>query len=46
MAKEEIKRTEKKKCRKCGSSQVYIRIKERSIVCRVCGNIDLIEDQE
>ena len=33
----------KPKCSKCGSGFVYVRIKEKSIVCRSCGNIDKIE---
>jgi len=37
------KKPEKRKC-KCGSGEVYIRIKEGSVVCRKCGNIDPIED--
>jgi hypothetical protein len=39
---DEKKGEEKKRCGKCGSKQIYIRIKERSIVCRSCGNIDQI----
>jgi len=46
MEKEEKREVETKKCSKCGSSQTYIRIKEGSRVCRSCGNIDPIEDQE
>jgi len=37
------KKPEKQRCKKCGSGQVYVRIKERSVVCRLCGNIDPIE---
>ena len=34
-------------CSKCGSKFTYIRLKEKSRVCRSCGNIDLIvEDKE
>jgi len=33
-------------CKKCGSKFVYVRIKERSVVCRSCGNIDPIGDEE
>ena len=36
-------RNPKRKCKKCGSGQVYVRIKERSVVCRSCGNIDPME---
>ncbi len=35
---------EKKKCKHCGSGQVYVRIKEGSVVCRSCGKVDPIED--
>ena len=34
----------KVKCKKCGSGQTYIRIKERSVVCRSCANIDLMDE--
>jgi len=34
-----------KLCSKCGSGQTYVRIKEKSVVCRNCGNIDLMEKQ-
>jgi len=33
---------QRKKCSKCGSAFVYVRIKEGSVVCRSCGNIDLL----
>jgi len=33
-----------KRCKKCGSKFTYVRIKEGSVVCRSCGNIDPIED--
>lgn len=45
MAKEKgEKKIEKPRCEKCGSGQVYIRLKEGSVVCRVCGNIDQIKE--
>ena len=34
------------KCKKCGSGQTYIRIKEKSIVCRHCGHVELLENKE
>jgi len=34
----------KRVCSKCGSGQTYVRIKEGSIVCRYCGNIDKIKE--
>lgn len=37
-------KSKKKKCSKCGSGQVYVRIKEGSVVCRSCGKVDPIED--
>lgn len=30
---------DKKRCPKCGSGQVYIRISTGEIVCRMCGQI-------
>ena len=33
-----------KACSKCGSGQTYVRIKERSRVCRSCGNIDPMDN--
>lgn len=30
------------KCKACGSGSVYVRIKKRSLVCRRCGHIDPI----
>jgi|TARA_R100000501_G_C2629080_1_gene123568 ssDNA-binding Zn-finger/Zn-ribbon topoisomerase 1 len=44
MGKKEKEEDTKAKCKKCGSGQVYVRIKEGSVVCRSCGNIDPIED--
>lgn len=35
---------QRKKCSKCGSAFVYVRIKEGSVVCRSCGNIDQLSD--
>ena len=40
---EKENKTEKQRCKKCGSGQTYVRIKEGSVVCRSCGNIDQIE---
>jgi len=39
----ETETIEKPKCKKCGSKFTYIRLKERSVVCRSCGNIDPME---
>ena len=37
----------KRSCKKCGSKFVYVRIKDpKSLVCRSCGNIEKLEDQE
>jgi len=33
------KKDVKLRCPKCGSSFVYVRIKDDTIVCRSCGNI-------
>lgn len=44
MEEEKEKPKQKKPvCSKCGSGQVYVRIKEESIVCRRCCNIDKIK---
>jgi len=42
--KEEKKEVEKNICTKCGSGQTYVRIKEGSVVCRNCGNIDQVKN--
>ena len=43
--KEKVQEKRKKiNCSACGSSFVYVRIKEGSVVCRSCGNIDPLED--
>lgn len=34
----------KKKCENCGSRFVYVRLKEKSVVCRSCGHIQKIEE--
>ena len=45
MVKEKIKtKTKGRSCKKCGSNFVYVRIKEGSVVCRSCGNIDPIKE--
>jgi ribosomal protein L37AE/L43A len=36
----EKKKPSKPECSKCGSKFTYVRIKEGSVVCRSCGNID------
>ena len=41
---EKKEENQKPKCKKCGSSFVYIRLKEKSLVCRSCGNIEKIND--
>jgi ribosomal protein S27AE len=28
------------KCSKCGSGFIYIRLKDKSLQCRTCGNVD------
>ena len=42
--KQNQKPNQKPKCSKCGSKFVYVRIKEGSVVCRSCGNIDQIDN--
>ena len=36
----------KKRCKECGSAFTYVRIKDRSVVCRNCGHIEKIRDEE
>lgn len=33
-----------KRCSQCDSAFTYVRIKDGSLVCRNCGNIDQIEE--
>jgi len=44
--KESVKKDEKKRCKKCGSSFTYVRIKDDELVCRNCGHIEKLEDKE
>jgi ribosomal protein L37AE/L43A len=37
---EKKEKPQRPKCSKCGSAFTYLRIKEGSIVCRSCGNVD------
>jgi len=39
---QEVKK--KRRCKKCGSSFIYIRIKDNSLVCRSCGHIEKLEN--
>ena len=41
---EKQEKINKKVCSRCGSGFVYVRIKEGSVVCRSCGNIDPLEE--
>jgi len=41
---EEKEKSEKPKCKKCGSSFTYVRIKDQSLVCRNCGTIAKLEE--
>lgn len=38
--KEEIENPNKRRCSKCGSSLVYVRIRNNQLVCRSCSNVD------
>lgn len=43
MEQEQVQKSEEeggKRCKKCGSKFIYIRIKEGSVVCRSCGFVD------
>ena len=41
--KKEVQEKEKSRCTKCGSTLVYIRIKDKQKVCRSCGNVEEME---
>jgi len=36
----------KRRCKKCGSSQVYVRLKTKELVCKTCGYVVKLEDLE
>lgn len=40
MEKQKEKQSKKIKCSKCNSAFTYTRIKDGSVVCRNCGNVD------
>lgn len=42
----EIKKGEKAHCVYCGSRFVYIRIKDKTVVCRSCGQVSDIDDYD
>ncbi len=46
MTKEKKKEVQKNRCSSCGSTLVYFRIKDHSRVCRGCGKIEDILDEE
>lgn len=35
--------SEKPRCEKCGSTQIYVRLTSRDMVCRTCGNIKKLD---
>jgi uncharacterized protein (DUF983 family) len=39
------KEKKRKKCKNCGSGQVYVRVKKNELVCRACGNIEKLESE-
>lgn len=41
-----MEKTEKPKCEKCGSGFVYVRIKDKQIVCRTCGHVSELKEEE
>lgn len=43
---EEKKTQNKLKCSKCGSGFVYVRIKDKEIVCRSCGHVEEKKEQK
>ena len=40
------KREMRKKCSKCESKLVYLRLKDKMLVCRSCGNIEEFNGKE
>lgn len=40
-----LKEKNKPTCQKCGSGQVYIRFTTNELVCRLCGNIQKIGEE-
>ena len=40
------KREMRKKCSKCESKLVYLRLKDKMLVCRSCGNIEKFNGKE
>ena len=38
--------SERRRCNKCSSTLTYLRIKDKEVVCRHCGNIEKIKDEE
>lgn len=44
--KESNEKDNKKKCGYCGSGFTYVRIKDNSLVCRSCGNIEKLNEAE
>lgn len=41
MEDQENQAPQKNRCSKCNSAFTYLRIKDGSLVCRSCGNVDL-----
>lgn len=41
MEEEKQETAKKNRCSKCNSAFTYLRIKDGSLVCRSCGNVDL-----
>ena len=34
------------RCKKCNSSQVYLRLRNNELVCKQCGYIEKLKEQE
>ena len=45
MVKETEKQIEKPRCSKCGSTQIYFRLKTKDRYCRMCSYIEKLGDQ-
>lgn len=46
MSDEKEDKVELPRCKKCGSSFVYYRLKDNTRVCRKCGSITEVKEEE
>lgn len=43
---EEKQKVERQRCKKCNSTFTYVRFRDKSRVCRNCGNIEKLEENK